>query len=56
MDLKVIRFVAHADGRGVEAELRALKEIRRAVRPMYASVFVPLSNQPGGKEFAAYTS
>jgi hypothetical protein len=29
--------------------MRALKAVRQAVRPIYASVFVPLSNQPGGK-------
>lgn len=34
---------------GEEAVLRSLEKLQQACQPAYASLFVPISNQPGGE-------
>lgn len=40
--------------RGTDAMLRSLEQLQQAIEPLYASLFIPFSNQPNGMLSVCY--
>lgn len=53
MLMQASKTCAEAGRQDGDAKLRALQLLRNATRPLYASLFVPISNQPGGEHAEA---